>query len=626
MAARRIRKGWSLGGCSLGQGAPVANKREMRLSTQHNPLRLAAALIASALLSALFALPTAAQTASAASGLAHLEAVAPVAPCASLQSADLSPIVGAQTTIASAKEDRVGRALYCLVKGTIAPEIRFEARLPTSGWTQRFLQLGCGGLCGHLDIRVERDEGCAPAQNSELVLASTDMGHEGANLGDGSFGKDPQKRIDFAYRGVHLTAVVTKALIEKYYGRKPRYSYFSGCSDGGREALMEVERFPNDFDGVAAGAPAMNFQVQNSFYHAWQYVSNRDAAGKAILLAGRLPLLHKVVLDECDALDGVRDGLISDPRACHPKLTEAQCKPGQDTAGCLTAEEIAVALKFYAGPHDAAGHRFTIGGPQPGSELAWQGVYVPNAPDQDVMSRGSSLETIKYVAFETNPPETYTLADFRFDQATFEKLAAFHRLYDATDTDLSGFQSRGGKLILWHGWSDPHISPINTIAFYQGVLGQLGADKAASTLRLFLFPGLYHCGGGDGFSAFDVLSPLMAWVESGQAPDRIVAGQPAFDRPPMMGPPPGDHDGPPPADMGPPPPAPIKAERPIFAYPQVARYAGTGEVSRPENWIAAQPSTPEPTSYDWEGANFMKPDFHLEYTVKDGAAVPVTKK
>jgi hypothetical protein len=233
--------------------------------------------------------------------------------CAALANVDVSAAVGAATKITSAKIAGSGDKTYCAVQGVIAPKIRFELRLPIQGWTQRYLQVGCGGLCGVLNVRTEHADGCVPVQSGAIALASTDMGHEGGNMGDGTFGADPQRRIDFAYRGVHLTAVASKALIAKFYGQAPRYNYFSGCSDGGREALMEAQRFPGDFDGIAAGAPAMVFTVQNSFYHAWQAASNTGADGKAVLIASRLPILHAAALASCDEVDGIKDGQIDDP-------------------------------------------------------------------------------------------------------------------------------------------------------------------------------------------------------------------------------------------------------------------------------------------------------------------------
>ena len=569
------------------------------------------------------------------SAAAAPQALAPVAPavsCTSLAQPGIDAEVGAAVTIQSAAEGTIRGARFCQVKGTIAPHIRFELRLPVSGWTQRYLQTGCGGLCGVLEVHAEHAETCTAIKNNAVALASTDMGHQGRYMGDGSFGTDPQARVDFAYRGVHLTALAAKALIHKYYGQAAKFSYFSGCSDGGREALMEVERFPQDFDGVAAGAPAMNFQVQNSFYHAWMYLSNHRADGTAILTAAKLPALHAAALAACDAADGLKDGQITDPRACHFDPADTLCKPGQAASdACLTAEEVEVARKFYAGPHDAEGHHFTIGGPQVGSELSWRGVYVPETPTGGVMSDGAALGTLKYLSFPTNPDPSYSLKDFRFDRATFDRLNDLHPLYDATNTDLSGFQARGGKLILWHGWSDPHISPINTIAFLHAVRAQLGAARADSFVRLFLFPGLYHCGGGDGTSQFDILTPLMDWVEGGAAPEKIIAGHPAFD--PMAGPPPGPPPGAPPMpgmppmkdmkDMGPPPlddlpPPPITRTRPVFAYPNIARWDGKGPVDQADSFVAAPPMVPDPTGYDWDGARFMAPGFHKLCEAVDG--------
>jgi len=556
--------------------------------------------------------------------------LAPTTSCAALVKAAIGPDVGAGVSIHQASETTIDGARYCQVAGTIDKRIKFELRLPVSGWTQRYVQVGCGGLCGSLQIRLEHADECRPALDHSIALASTDMGHEGKYLGDGSFGEDPQARIDFAYRGVHLTALAAKALIRAYYGKAARYAYFTGCSDGGREALMEAQRFPGDFDGIAAGAPAMNFQVQNSFYHAWMYVANHRADGSAILTASKLPALHAAALASCDAVDGLKDGLIADPRACHFNPSDAVCgAQGAQQNGCLTREEADVARKFYDGPRDESGRRLTIGGPQVGSELAWRGVFVPEKASDPVMSEDAALGTLRYLAFEHNPGAAYTIKDFHFDSATFERLAPLHVLYDATDTDLSRFQARGGKLLLWHGWSDPHISPLNTIAYYESVRAQLGSAKADGFMRLFLFPGMYHCGGGDGFSAFDNLSPLMAWVEEGSAPATIVARHEAMQFPP--GPPPGAHggpggNGPPPGAPPPPPPgarpgpgADGARARPIYPYPALPRYVGRGPVDDAASYTSGDAVYTSPAKYDWAGAVFMTPGFHRDCAVSDGS-------
>lgn len=567
-------------------------------------------------------------------GAGQPEAVAAVVSCASLAGASLSQATDAPTAIAAAVEVSTPKGDFCRVTGTIQPAINFEVDLPIKAWTQRYLQTGCGGLCGNLNIQVSHAETCLPALNGEMVVASDDMGHQSGE--GGAFGKDPQKRIDFAYRGNHVTALAAKALIKAFYGRAPRFSYFSGCSDGGREALVEAERFPDDFDGVAAGAPAMNFQVQNSFYHAWQARSNTGPDGKTILISDKAAVLHKAVLAACDELDGLKDGLISDPRACHFDPKTIQCTAGAiDTSACLSAAEVEAARRLYQGPRDSEGHRFTPGGPQYGSELAWTGVYVTRTRDEIPLSKGMASDSSTYVIFPASPAADGDIDHFAFTQKHFAQLATFHPLYDATDTDLGPFQAKGGKLILWHGWSDPHISPINTIAYYDGVKRVLGAQKTDAFARLFLFAGMYHCRGGDGFSQFDVLSPLIAWVEHGQAPDAVIASQvPEPSRGPI-----GPPSGAPTASVAAPPALPARAKstplatpaeatlrtRPVFAYPKLARYTGTGDVNDARNYVASSGPELDPAALKWEGARFMGPDYLRNYAVKDGKLTVVAK-
>ena len=407
-------------------------------------------------------------------GLAALPTVAPAISCEALAGAEVSAAVGADTRLAAAAV--TGSA--CEIEGEIAPHIRFVLKLPLSGWTQRYLQTGCGGLCGVLELRADHAAGCMPFDTGALALATTDMGHTGRHMGDGEFGRDAQARIDFAYRGVHLTALAAQALIEKFYGRPARYRYFSGCSDGGREALMEAQRFPQDFDGIAAGAPAMNFQVQNSFYHAWQSRSNTGPDGQAILTADRLPLLHAAVLKACDGLDGKQDGILDDPRACHFDPADLLCQAGQPDSSCLSAAQVDTVRRLYAGASDAQGRRLVAGGPQYGSELSWRGVFVPDRADQPIPSTFMALGSLQNLIFEQRPANSYSLKDFSFDQATFDHIKPLHVLNDATDPDLGKFATQGGKLLLWHGWSDPHISPANTLAYFsamRSVMGGVGA-------------------------------------------------------------------------------------------------------------------------------------------------------
>jgi feruloyl esterase len=214
--------------------------------------------------------------------------VTPAQACSDLLRVDLSGVAGPGSRVVTAAEGSNDGVPVCSVE-VLAPTIGFKVLLPTQTWTQRFLQVGCGGLCGRISIEIGAAEGCAALKAGGFAIAATDMGHQGMG---GEFGSDPQKREDFAHRAVHLTAAASKKLLRTFYGRAEAYAYFTGCSDGGREALVEAERYPQDFHGIIAGAPALNFQVQNAIYHTWQARSNQGSDGKAILLAARLPLLH----------------------------------------------------------------------------------------------------------------------------------------------------------------------------------------------------------------------------------------------------------------------------------------------------------------------------------------------
>jgi hypothetical protein len=622
------------------------------------PLRLAGSFgraLSSGLLwvglSAALSSPAFAAQATAPASGSGLAVVPATASCESLARVDLADIGGAGSRVTATREQTKGGITTCTVTGVLAPAIGFQVALPTQGWTQRLMQVGCGGLCGRVSMNAGAADGCEPLADGQFVIAGTDMGHEGM---DSAFGRDPQQRVDFAYRGVHLTAVAAKRLVKAFYGRKEAFAYFNGCSDGGREALMEAQRFPEDFDGIIAGAAAMNFQVQNSLYHAWQVRANTGADGKPILLAGRLALLHRAVLAQCDAADGQVDGLVSDPQACHFDPVVLQCAKAEnrDDASCLSAAEVGAARRLYDGPRDpATGRRLTAGGPQPGSELAWAGVFISPSADRDPMSVMISLGVLRDLAFETAPPAGFKLADLKFDAATFDLLRPRHALYDATNPDLGAFAARGGKLIIWHGWSDPHISPLNSISYHEALRRQLGDARVAAFERLYLLPGVWHCSGGEGPSALDLLTPMMAWVEQGVAPEVVVArqpsarerrsgfgqvdGKPQGDGPPGAppggpgmpdggprggagGPPPGAglagsappmmHDGPP---MGPMGMASAKADpraalRPLYPYPYRAAWDGHGDAADPASYKPVL-LTPPTALFDWLGADFYTP-------------------
>ncbi|ETL39905.1 hypothetical protein L916_08806 [Phytophthora nicotianae] len=563
-------------------------------------------------------------------GDGRLSVVKPAVECESLLGVDLSHIAeNGGASVTSATETTQEGHLYCVVEGSLPAATDWQVMLPVRTWTQRYMQVGCGGLCGMIRMQVNAASGSQQVSGGELALAATDMG---GGMDGKVFANNPGRRKSFAYSAQHLTSLVSKTLMQAYYGQKPRYSYFNGCSDGGREGVMEAMRYPNDFDGILAGAPAMLFQFQNSLHHGWLAMSNIDgpmpelpptmrgpppgpegrehgpprrglsehglpASGPtAIVTASKLPLLHAAVVRACDALDGLVDGLLSDPRLCKFDPRDLLCDAEsavQVDQQCLTEAEVETIHKFYNGPVDpVTGSHLTVGNVQFGSELAWEGVFVPREPRQPVMSAHIALAALRYLIFEPNPPESYSLNDLEFTEATVELLRARHPLLDATSPDLTAFKNAGGKLILWHGWSDEHISPRTTIAYHEALQKHLGAEQMAEFERLYLLPGVQHCGHGEGMAAIDLVTPLLEWVEQGSAPHKIITSTDMNnDLPPWM----------------PQPVAPsFTRSRPVFPYPSLAKYTGQGDTNDATNYVEGAPLYTEKTA-DWAGQSFFEP-------------------
>jgi Tannase and feruloyl esterase len=532
------------------------------------------------------------QQSSAASAAAdQLPVRTPRVGCAALAAVDVSRRVGAGTGVSSAA---TGTAIagypVCDVKGVIAPQIQFEVQLPLQTYRQRYLQTGCGGLCGSLAINVQAAVGCAPVADGTFVTASDNQGHVSGGTGDGNFGTDPLLRLDFAERADHLTALAAKAFIAAFYGQGPRYSYFDGCSQGGHEGLTEAQRYPDDFDGILAGAPASITTELNSFNQPW--LARVDfAAGRVILPPTKLPLLHDAVLARCDGIDGLADGQLDDPRRCEFDPAVLACPAGQDGSGCLTAAQVAVVRRIYSGAVDARGRALYPGGQPYGSELAWAGWMIPTDPaaaqDTTIAWRiGNGW--VDYLAFAPNPPLTFSLNDIAFDAATFARTQRLARLYDATDPDLTAFKRAGGKLILWHGWADQAIPPTGTVAYYQAVQDRMGGlARTQQFARLYMFPGVFHCGGGAAPNTFDLLTPLLSWVEDGDAPGRVVATEKSGTT--------------------------VVRTRPVFPYPQVARYDGSGNTDDAANFVPAPPAGRIEDHVPWLG-RFGSPATHPHAT------------
>jgi hypothetical protein len=530
----------------------------------------------------------------------------PVMSCADLTNVDLEAIGGKGSKVTAAAESLSAGKRICTVEGMLAPSIGFKVKLPVNDWETRYLQIGCGGLCGSISEQVGAAEGCASVDNKKFVVSSTDMGHQGMG---GDFGLDPQKRADFAFRSLHLTAVVSKTLIKAFYGREPSYSYFSGCSDGGREALIEAQRYPSDFNGIIAGAPAMNFETQNGIYHPWLAQSNTGKDGKPIILADRLSLIHNAVLAKCDAADGNKDGIIADPLSCHfdPKILLCKKKTDIKSADCLSSAEVGAVQRFYNGPTDPkSGKKMIAGGPLPGSELAWAGVFVPKTANEPIFSE-IIASGARSVLFEDQPEsKNFSFATMKFDRALFDKLKKMHSFYDATNPDLSAFYAQGGKLILWHGFADQHISPLNTIAYHEAVIKQMGEDKTRSFERLYLMPGMHHCEGGEGPNKVDLLTPMMKWVENKEAPEAIITYKPKAEKTTDFGSPVRDKKPSSTADQTLPVKVEMEASRPVYPYPYIAVYKKSGDVNAAENYAPKLMKKTHNTP-DWLGNDLFKP-------------------
>ncbi|EEY61352.1 uncharacterized protein PITG_01642 [Phytophthora infestans T30-4] len=503
-----------------------------------------------------------------------LAPVEPVAACSNLLAVDLTAIGGNGSNITAAQESDRDGITYCSVTGNFASSAGWQVLLPVANWTQRYMQVGCGGLCGNINIQPGAADGSAEVSNGEFALASTDM----AGGSDGKFGLDEDRRAAFAYLAVHQTAETAKKLIKVYYGQEAAYSYFNGCSDGGREAVMEAIRYPNDFDGIIAGAPAMLFTFQNSFHHGWLSVSNTDDEGKRIVIADRASILHKAVVKACDPLDGIEDGLLSDPRLCDFDPSTIKC--AADATDNTT------------------GKYLTVGEEQYGSELAWSGVFVADSYTGDIMSTNAALSAIKYLIFEEYPGDNYTLSDFDFAKSTIDLLRARHPLLDAVSSDLSEFHKAGGKLIIWHALQKT-----------------MGRDVLSEFERLYLLPGVYHCGNGEGPSVIDLVTPMLEWVESGIGPDAIETSTPTNTGESKFGQwaESGSGTGGPSA-----PQRNLEVEasssgsaakivtRPVYPYPAVAKYKGAGDVNDAENFEKGNALYTKPTS-SWLGEDFFQP-------------------
>ncbi len=444
---------------------------------------------------------------------------------------------------------------YCYVKGILPPAIQFHVQLPLPGhWNGRFLKWGDGGKDGDLDFADHRViEGYA--------VANSNTGHDNGAEPGSSFAYDNrQAEIDFGYRAVHLTTRAGKTLVDHYYGRRQEYSYFEGCSTGGRQGLMEAQRYPQDFDGIVAGAPANHYQEMNAvrvwllqrmfrdeFMGALAFDTDGDGRFDSVR---KMELLAGAVLERCDRDDGIEDGVIDDPSSCDfdpaRDLARMACSGDVNADDCFTQAQRQTVRDFYSGPSDMRGRPIYAGKPL-GSEAQWTGLFIPytgNGFAPGAVRLGGDhlnylfyevdpgvtpadlLDTASSISAESNPP-VWAWWNFDINEVGAGKGRVMSRITDATDPDLSRFlKQQNGKLLLYHGWADALVVPQPTLSYYHDVVdttfeGDMSAARARA--RLFMVPGMGHCRGGSGPDTWDRLQPLVEWVEQGVAPDALVA-------------------------------------------------------------------------------------------------------
>jgi hypothetical protein len=470
---------------------------------------------------------------------------------------------------------------FCRVRGEIKPssdsDITFEVWMPAAQWNGKFEQLGSGGLAGSINIFS-----LAAVMKKGYATAGTDDGHQGSPV-DGSWATGhPEKVKDFGYRAVHETSVKAKKLVEAFYQKPPSYSYFNGCSEGGREALMEAQRYPEDFNGILAGAPAHKW-TELMFGFAWNAQALNAPA--SFIPEAKRRAVREAALAACGAQDGVKDAFIKDPLSCHFDPSVLTCK-GADSDDCLTAEQVEALKKIYAGPRNSRTGQQISPGYEPGTEdtagfpgIAFASYVFGPAP-------GASLDAIFSTAFFSgfvfeNPGWKFTDLNFDADVVkTEEKVGAS---LNATNPDLSAFRAHGGKLLQYHGWNDGSPSPHHSVDYYESVMAKLGGlKKTESFYRLFMAPGMMHCGSGPGPNLFgnamdfnaasdadhNIFAALLRWTEQGFAPDKIIAKKYQGDDPTKG----------------------IEMTRPLCPYPRVAKWSGKGATSEAQNWSCQAPT------------------------------------
>ena len=465
---------------------------------------------------------------------------------------------------------------FCEVRGILKPTpvsvIHFELWMPLSNWNSELEGIGNGGLAGTISFGP-----MATALRAGFATVSTDTGHDSKE--PATWLENQERLIDYSYRGLHLATVTAKAIVDKFYGQAVAHSYYLGCSTGGKQGLMEAQRYPADYDGIVAG-DAANYWTRQMMNEVWAGIAT--SSPETNLSAEKLQLIQNAALEVCDALDGLKDGVVSDPTHCHFDPKSIPPCSATTTTGCLTAAELSAVQKLYSGPVDPRTGKSLYPGFYPGGELGWGrdgGQMVINRTNT---SGVSSYDFFRY-AFFGKPDWNWRTFNFGTDlELAEEKLAA---VTNATNPNLEEFRKLGHKLLYYHGAADPLIPAQNGINYYETVVafeggGGTGADQTQQFFRVFLVPGLYHCAGGPGAFGFggnvaapvrdadhDLISAVSRWVKQGIAPDKIIATK-YVDNSPSKG---------------------IALQRPLCAYPAIPRYKGSGDPTDAANFACVKP-------------------------------------
>jgi len=453
---------------------------------------------------------------------------------------------------------------YCDVTGYVAPQNKFELKLPLpSDWNQKFFFFACGGFCGTVLA-----DACNLGLARGYASATGNGGHDSVLGFDGIWAANaPELQEDFGWRSNHVVTLIAKAITTHYYGKPIKYSYMAGNSKGGQAALMEAQRFPEDFDALMPSAPVYDYTGRNTSAAAWWAQAVNDGHGGSVLNEEAAQAVHKSVLHHCGAQAGVDEGLVTDPPSCKWQPEMIACASGSKSPDCLNAKQVAAVKRLMAPATNSKGEVLYAYPYIPGTETQWAGWNYFGAPGRGYLPRFANMELpgqyVKYLVDEKIRENVDALNfDFDRDPAT---LARSRRIYDATSFDLRGFKARGGKILMWHGWADGAIMATSSIGYYEGVMKFMGGRKQTEDFfRLFLLPGVHHGGGGPGFTEFDSMTALENWVEKGQAREKLIACRSANGV--------------------------IERCRPVFPYPVLAHYSGKGDPKQADSFVAFDPS------------------------------------